>query len=103
MKKKNKFDKLLIKSIDGALKEIFGETGASVIYDHLQRNHLLKREDIPERLEDFESGLKEILSSGAWVTETIALKTLYSNFGLEYQDKANYSFLDHVAKLKKQL
>ena len=103
MKKANNFDKLLIKSIDVALKEIFGDTGASLIYNHLQRDHSLKPENIPERLEDFESGLKEFLNSGAWVTERIALKTLYSSFGLEYQNQVNYGFSDHVAKLKKQL
>lgn len=103
MLKKNKLDELLIKSLDEALKEIFGETGARIIYDYLRDKYSLKREELPERLEDFEKGLEKILSSGAWVTERMALKNLYSNLGLEYRNKANYRFVDHVAKLKKQL
>lgn len=103
MTKKNNLDELLIKCVDEALKEIFGETATGIIYGYLRDNHSLKREEIPERLEDFERGLEKILSSGAWVTERMALKNLYSNFGLEYRNKANYRFVDHVAKLKKQL
>ncbi len=103
MPNKKKLDKLLIKCVDAALKEIFGETGTKIIYDYLRNNHSLKREQIPERLEDFEKGLEKILSSGAWVTERMALKNLYSGFGLEYRNKVNYSFVDHVAKLKAQL
>jgi hypothetical protein len=103
MTKKNKLGELLIKSVDEALKEIFGETGARIIYDYLREKYSLKREEIPERLEDFENGLEKILSSGAWVTERMALKNLYSNFGLEYRNEANYRFVDHVTKLKKQM
>ncbi len=103
MTEKNKLDELLIKCVDEALKEIFGETGARIIYDYLQNNHSLKREEIPERLEDLERGLEKILSSGAWVTERMALKNLYSDFGLEYRNKVSYTFVDHVAKLKTQL
>ena len=103
MTTKNKLDKLLIKCVDGALKEIFGEAGARIIYDYLQDNHSLKREEIPKRLEDFERGLEKILSSGAWVMERVALKNLYSDFGLEYRNKVNCTFVDHVAQLKTQL
>jgi hypothetical protein len=100
---KKKLDRLLIKSIDGALKEIFGEMGAKAIYRYLKDRYSLRREDIPERLEIFEKGLEEILSSGAWVTERMALKNLYSDFGLEYRNNTSHRFVDHVANLKMQV
>jgi len=100
--RKKKFDKLLAKAVDEAMKEIFGETGAKIIYDSLEHDHSLKREDIPERLEDFERGLEKILSSGAWVMVRKVLTNLYSNFGLEYRNKENYSFANHVGILQKQ-
>jgi len=103
MKKTNKLDELLIKSIDEALKNIFGEKGVKVIYDYLKKNHSLNPEEIPERLEDFEIGLESFLSSGARVAKRMALKNLYSDFGLEYRNREDYSFADHIAKLKKQL
>jgi hypothetical protein len=102
MKKKKQLDKLLIESIDEAMKEIFGEAGAGVIYDYLRHNHSLNREEIPERLEDFERGLEKILGSGAWVMERTVLNNLYLNFGLEYRNKENYSFANHIGTLKKQ-
>jgi hypothetical protein len=103
MATKNKLDKLLVKSVDGALKDIFGEAGARVIYDYLRDKYSLRLEEVPDRLEDFERGLERILSSGAGVTERVALKKLYSRFGLEYRNKANYGFVDHVVELKTQL
>ena len=56
--------------------------------------------EVPERLEDFEGGLKRILSSGAVVTERMTLKKLYSRFGREYRNRGNYGFMDHVVELK---
>ncbi|UCC33660.1 MAG: hypothetical protein JSW53_01250 [Candidatus Bathyarchaeota archaeon] len=98
-----KLDRQLIKCIDGALREIFGELGAKAIYSYLRDRYSLRREDIPERLETFEKGLKDILSSGAWAAERMALKNLYSNFGLEYRNKTNHRLVDHVSNLKRQV
>lgn len=100
--RKKKFDKLLTKSVDEAMKEIFGETGARIIYYSLEHYHSLKREEIPERLEDFQRELEKILSSGAWVMVSKVLDTLYSNFELEYQNKENHSLANHVGILQKQ-
>lgn len=74
--------------------------GSSI--DYLRHNHSLNREEIPERLEDFERGLEKILGSGAWVMERTVLNNLYLNFGLEYRNKENYSFVNHIGTLKKQ-
>ena len=45
------FEKLLIKSVDDGLKDTFGKSATEVIYKHLQRNHSLKQEEIPVKLE----------------------------------------------------
>lgn len=47
------FEKLLIKSVDDSLKGTFGEVPTDIIYKHLERNHSLKQEEIPKKLEVF--------------------------------------------------
>ena len=102
-KGKSKFDELLLKVIDAELKQIFGEAATLIIYNHLERNYSLKREEIPEKLEVFAMGLEGFLSSGAQVVERIILEKVYSSFGFQCQVKEGYRFVDYVTRLKKNL
>ncbi len=103
MKAKDRFNKLLLKVIDEEMKQIFGEAATLIIYNHLEKNYLLKREEIPEKLEIFIKSLEEFLSSGAQVVEKIILKKVYSSFGLRRKIKEGYSFVDYLTELKKSL
>jgi len=100
-RRKVKFEKLLIKSVDDGLKDTFGETAAEIIYKHLEKNHSLKQEEIPKKLEVFVDGLEEFLSSGATVVEKLVLEKLCLNLGIERPDEENPSFVDFVTKLKR--
>jgi len=100
MSKNVEFEKSLMKTIDGQIKQIFGETGASVIYNYMQSVLLLRQEEIPKKLEIFAEGLDKFLSSGAKVVEKVILDGLYSDFGQEFQFKEGYTFVDYVNALK---
>lgn len=101
MKKKSKFNTLLLESIDEGFKEIFGEAATEIIYKYLGDKYSLKREDIPENLEVFSEGVEAFFnSSAAWTVERNVLKNFYSTFGLQYQNENHRSFSDHVAKLR---
>ena len=99
-KRKVKFEKLLIKSVDDSLRDTFGEIATEVIYKHLERNHSLKQEEIPKKLEVFIEGLEKFFSSGAIVVEGLVLEKLCSNLGLKYPDREGHSFKDYITKLK---
>lgn len=103
MKKKGKFDKLLLKAVDEDLKRVFGEIATLVIYNYLENNLSLKQEKIPEKIEVFAEGLDKFFSSGARVVEKIILENLYSNFGFTYRTKEGYSFVDYVNELKNSI
>ncbi len=103
MNAKEKFDKLLLKIIDEELKHIFGEAATSIIYNHLEVNHSLKREEIPEKLEGFTRGLEEFLGSGAQVAEKMTLQKLSSCSGVQCKVKEDYSFVDYVTEIKAKL
>ena len=96
-----KFEKLLIKSIDDSLKDTFGESATEIIYKHLKRNHSLKQEEIPKKLEAFIEGLEEFLSSGATVVAGMVLEKLCSNLGIERPSEALSNFVGCITKLKK--
>jgi hypothetical protein len=94
------FEKSLSKTIDVQLKQVFGESGALVIYQYLESTLSLRQEDIPRKLEEFSEGLDRFLSSGARVVEKVILDGLYSDFGQEFQFREGYDFVDYVNELK---
>jgi len=103
MNAKEKFNKLLLKVIDEELKQIFGEAATLIIYNYLENNYSLKREEIPEKIEVFTRGLEEFLSSGAQVVQKIILQKLSSCFEVQCQVKEGYSFVDYVTGIKNKL
>lgn len=101
MKRKSEFDEQLIMTIDEVLKQIFGDAGL-LIYVYLE-SQSVKREQIPEQLNDFEECLENFSASGS-IVKTVILENLYSRFGLEFEGIGNPdSFTDHVARLRNSL
>lgn len=100
MELEDDFEKSLIRTIDMQLKQVFGESGASIIYQYLQSALSLRQEEIPRKLEAFSEGLDKFLSSGARVVEKVILDKLYSNFDQAFEFKEGYSFVDYVEDLK---
>lgn len=94
------FEKLLIKSVDDSLKGTFGEVPTDIIYKHLERNHSLKQEEIPKKLEVFIEDIEKFLSSGATVAEGLVLEKMCSNLGLERPSEEYLGFVEYVTKLK---
>lgn len=102
MKMKGYFDKSFRETVDGVLKQIFGQSAALIISNHLEKNSSVTPEEIPEKLEAFAKGLENFLSSGALVIEGIILKQLYSSYGLEFKGiEEGYSFVDYTTKLNR--
>jgi len=98
MKRKNDFNKQLITTIDNVLRENFGEPGL-LIYSWLKAQSV-NPEEIPEKLDAFAKSLKTF-SAGGSVVETMILRNLYSNYGLEFKPtNDNCSFTDHITELR---
>ncbi|NIR86331.1 hypothetical protein GWO13_01680 [Candidatus Bathyarchaeota archaeon] len=98
MERKRKFDEELIMTVDEVLEESFGAAGP-LIYTYLE-SRSVKREDIPERLEEFADCIKNF-SAGGSIVEAMILRKLYSKFGLEFKQTSDHnSFADQIAKLR---
>jgi hypothetical protein len=101
MKRKNDFDKELIRTIDNVLRETFGEPGL-LIYSWLKAQSV-NPEEIPEKLDAFAKSLKTF-SAGGSVVETMILRNLYSSYGFEFkQTNDNCNFTDHITELRNSL
>lgn len=79
---KNRNDEKISRIIDRVLKQVFGVEATALIYQHLEQNHNLRREEIAERIDIFAEGLEEFLRSGAYVIERKILEDIYSGCGL---------------------
>ena len=90
---------LLLQVIDKTLNQIFREEGASVIYDFLEMQSQLKREDISSKTKAFSAGLMKLLGSGALVIEELMLKNLCHLLELKFVQKKGHSFSDYAKAL----
>jgi hypothetical protein len=94
------FEQSLKETIDMQLKQVFGESGAAVIYQYLQSALSLNQEEIPRKLDAFSEGLNKFLSSGARVVEKVILDKLYSSFDQQFEFKEGYDFVDYIEDLR---
>jgi len=101
--KKKDFNNLVLETVDEELRRIFGETATLIIYGYLENNLSLKREKIAEEIVLFSQGLDKFFGSGAHMIEKTILDNLYSSFGLRYETKKGYNFVDYVTELKRML
>jgi len=96
-------DDLLPKMVDETINHVFREAGTAVIYDYLENDFHLKREEIAEKPKVFSAGLERLMISAAQIIEKTVLKNLYSRVGLEFVEKKGYEFSDYVDELRKRL
>lgn len=80
------FADILIKSIDEGLTA-FGEQTKNVTYHYLERNYRVKRNEIPQRLEEFHTALTDLFGVTADIIEDLVHKNLYKKLDLTYENK----------------
>ncbi|MEM3506709.1 MAG: hypothetical protein QW589_04010 [Candidatus Bathyarchaeia archaeon] len=98
-KPKETFNKILIEAIDDGLLSL-GLSVRHAIYWHLEKKTLIKKAEIPYRLEVFLKGLHSIFGPGASIIEMLIVKKLYEKLGLSFIETHDYGFMDYVKKAK---
>ena len=100
--RKEKLDNMLLEAVDETMRQIFREDATKVIYNYLENNSHLKREEIAEKPEVFSVGLERLLGSAAPVIEKLILKNLYSKLELKFEEKKGCEFSDYIKELRKE-
>lgn len=82
-KRENKFNAILLESIDDALLTL-GEKSRSLIYFHLETKFAISRQDIPDRVGDFSDALEQIFGLAAQHLEILIMKHLNERIDCSY-------------------
>jgi hypothetical protein len=100
-KKPIAFDRILTEAIDNAFSSL-GNSAKQAIYFHLKDKFKITRNDIPNRLKDFDEGLEKIFGRGARFLEILIMKNLHERIGepLEWDESKELAFVDYVNAAK---
>jgi hypothetical protein len=96
-------DALLVESMDEALTELLGRRAREAIYDHLERNYLAARNEIPDRLPDLFIVLDETFGRGSRTIGRVIAKKLYTKLGWEFADIPSYELEDYLKVARERL
>jgi hypothetical protein len=77
------FREALLESVDYGLN-VLGEIVRQTIYERVEKDHELKRTEIPERLEAFHKALGSVLGVSAKTVERLIARNLYQRLDLNF-------------------
>jgi hypothetical protein len=87
---------LLLESIEETVRGVLGELPVQALYDALEKKEQIKRDDIPQRLEDFQNALPRLLGAGSPVIIRMMTRNLYRKFEIPYRQETGYDLKKHV-------
>ena len=96
----NRFDYLLLESIDEALADLLGTRSRDQIYDHLATQYRYGREEIPLKIFDFWEFLGNIFSSGSKTIGRTIIRRLSDKLGYEFVHVPGFEFFDYLDTLR---
>jgi len=74
------FDQMLLEAIDQGLSGL-GGAGKASIYIHLEGLYNIRKQEIPNKLDDFSNALQRIFGLGARHLEILIMKNLHEKVG----------------------
>jgi len=98
----HEFRSLLLASVDEVIREVLGERPLRAVFSSLKRSFNIKREEIPERLEDFQKALAELFGNGAPVITRAVARRLCRRLGIPYYERSDYDFKMYVEDCKRR-
>jgi hypothetical protein len=94
------FRQILLEAVDYGLM-VLGEIVRQTIYERVEKDHGLKRAEIPEQLEAFHTALGCVLGVGAKTVEKLIAKNLYQRLGLNFTPRPEWTLVDYVNHAKR--
>ncbi len=89
-------DSLLADSVDQVLGELLGGKAKEAIYDCLERNYLVARDDIPKNIGKFFSLTEEVFGKGSKTIARCIMKRLWEQLGWKFTDVPGFDFSDYL-------
>jgi len=92
------FKKLLLEAVDEVLS-LLGDSSKHAIYFYLEKKFTIKKQDIPNKIQEFANALENIFGHGAKVLEIQIMKQLYEKVGHDFTyfpEKDDLLFTEYV-------
>lgn len=91
---------LLGKSIDQVLDDLLGRKAREAIYDYMERNYSVAREDIPRNTEKFFTLTSDIFGKGSKTIGRSISKRLWEQLGWKFVEIQDFEFSDYLEAAK---
>lgn len=100
---KKEFDELLLGTIDLGLTSI-GESSKQAIYFHLEKGFNIKRQEIPDKIADFQDAIEKIFGLGASFLEILIMKRLHEEVRqtVQLQASEDFTFTEYVTAVRRR-
>jgi len=82
----------LLEAVDYALLAL-GEIGRDTIYECIEENHQVRRDEIPDNLDTFYMALKELLGPGAEPIKRLIMKHFCSRLGVSFTEREQWTLI----------
>ena len=93
------FREALLEAVDYGLM-VLGEIVRQVIYERIEKDHGIKRAEIPERLEAFDKALESVLGVSAKTVERLLARNLYQRLGSNFTPHPEWTLIEYVDHAK---
>lgn len=99
------FGELLSEAMDDTIRDVFGESASELIHRLLERQVLLRREEVGEKIEVVYACLERLVGSeGARVIQATGLRRLCLKLRREYEEvEVYFALLDELYEVKFKL
>ena len=87
---------LLGDCIDHVLSEVLGNKAKESVYDYMERNYAVAREDIPTNMSNFFALMGEAFGSGSRTIARCIVKWMWQEMGWAFIDTPGLEFWDYM-------
>jgi hypothetical protein len=87
---------LLGDCVDHVLSEVLGSKAREAIYDYMERNYAVAREDIPTNMSKFFALIGEAFGNGSRTIARCIVKRMWQEMGWAFTDTPGLEFWDYL-------
>ncbi len=95
------FAQVLLESIDESLS-VLGDEPSVAVYHYLSTICSLPKNEIPDRIQEFDAGISKALGAASKVIERMILRKLYEKLSFVFRESQGLDFADYVDEAKRR-
>jgi hypothetical protein len=97
-----RFDRFVLESIDETIYALLGKEPHTTYFSILESDFNLEREEIPEKLDEFDEALAAVLGGSRGVVVRAIARRLHAKVGIPYQERSEYGLNEYVRDCRQQ-